>query len=264
MSKKKERDENFENEKEAPKLSSSVSQDDSKKKGVVEAAESKVQKRRKLMAISYKKGPTGVASKSSSSAARAVAAKKANLGEEPTIPARYFMCMYTKRSNKKHKVYEDGVISVDGNIVKLFDMDAKMIGKTNSYSVQNLSDLHAGNELYVGSKELEVANPIDPDKFISGQIFRSANVPIKMENPMVKKETSNKKFKNLGSAKNLDVEKKEIVLAPRYDPNGNISNGFVFAHSEITKNQERMLWFFNDQSREERFLWLWIHTCRRS
>lgn len=178
--------------------------------------EAKVQKRRKLMAISYKKGPTGTGSTTSTSKAASMIRSKV-AANEPTIPARYFLCMHTKRSNKKHKVYEDGVISVEGNIVKLFDMDAKMIGKTNTYSVHNLSDLHPGNELYVGSKELEVSNPVEPEKFISGQVFRNANTPLVLANPMVKPKV--KEFKNHKDAKNLDVERKEIVLAPRYDPN---------------------------------------------
>ena len=131
------------------------------------------------------------------------------------------MCMYTKRSNKKHKVYEDGVISVEGNIVKLYDMEAKVLGKTNTYTVQNLSDLHAGNELFVGAKELEVAAPLDPQKFISGQVFRNHVGVNALANPMLQQapKTKTKEFKMHKDADNLGVERKEIVKSPRYDPN---------------------------------------------
>jgi DNA repair and recombination protein RAD54B len=138
------------------------------------------------------------------------------------VEARYFMCMYTKRSTKKHKVYEDGVIAVEGNIVKLFDMEAKMLGKTNQYTIANLSDLHAGNELFVGAKELEVAQPLDAQKFVSGQVFRKHVGVGAMPNPMtdsnVAKAAKAKNFKSHKDAANLGTEKKEMLKSPRYDP----------------------------------------------
>ena len=112
---------------------------------VPESADAGVMKRRKLLSITYKKGPTKDAPKQEKTAPPPASAGA-------VLETRYFLCMYTKRSNKKHKVYEDGVISVEGNIVKLFDMEAKMLGKTNTYTAQNLSDLHSGNELVVGAK----------------------------------------------------------------------------------------------------------------
>ncbi len=116
---------------------------------------------------------------------------------------------YTKRSQKKHKTYEDGVIVVRGSIVKLFDMEAKMLGQTNSYSVANLLDLHAGNTLVVGAKELEVGAPVEAARFISGQVFRSqgaASVVVAVPKP----PPPGKPFK--GHADALSVEKKAIDL----------------------------------------------------
>jgi DNA repair and recombination protein RAD54B len=134
--------------------------------------------------------------------------------------ARYWMCMYTKRSAKKHKVYEDGVIAVEGNVVKLFDMEAKLLGKTNQYTVANLSDLHAGNELFVGAKELEVAQPLDAQRFVSGQVFRKHVGVAAMPNPMTdaKPKAKAKSFKSHNDAANLGTERKEIAKSPRYDP----------------------------------------------
>src|SRR5262245_40996702 len=118
------------------------------------------------------------------------------------------MCMYTKRSTKKHKVYEDGVISVEGNIVKLYDMEAKVLGKTNQYTIANLADLHAGNELFVGAKELEVAQPLDPQRFVSGQVFRKHVGVQAMPNPMLAgPKVKAKEFKAHNDAANLVTER---------------------------------------------------------
>ncbi len=202
----------------------------SERASVAEAAESGVVKRRKLLAITYKKGPSKHFFFCSVSCSHQACLKGATKSETksdaaspviaPGVEAKYFMCMYTKRSTKKHKVYEDGVISVEGNVVKLFDMEAKVIGKTNQYTAANLADLHAGNELFVGAKELEVAAQIDAAKFISGQVFRKHVGVQAMPNPLAAAAPKKavKDFKSHNDAANLEREKKEIVKTPRHDP----------------------------------------------
>jgi hypothetical protein len=121
--------------------------------GDMDAAQAGLVKKRKLLNISYKKGPTSTTtSTTTTSTASNKTAKSTPSSTTDTPVERYFMAMFTKRSNKKHKVYEDGVIAVCGGIVKLFDMEAKLLGKSNGYTAQNLSDLHAGNELFIGGK----------------------------------------------------------------------------------------------------------------
>lgn len=178
---------------------------------LVDANQGAVLKRRKMMSISYKKtdGP-----KSAPSAAE----PSKSVSPVVSVEAKYFMCMHTKRSNKKHKVYEDGVISVEGNIVKLFDMEAKMLGKTNSYTAQNLSDLHAGNELVVGARELEVAAQIEASRFISGQVFRSNGGPVVAAAPPPPVKFKSKEFKAHEGADASSLEKRSVTLTPRYDP----------------------------------------------
>ena len=167
---------------------------------------------RKLLSIQYKAGPTKEKAVGSSAASSGPPAEE--------LETRYWLCMFTKRSNKKHKVYEDGVISVQGNIVKLFDMEAKQLGKTNTYTVHNLSDLHSGNELFVGAKELEVGQSLDPKKFVTGQVFRNHVSGSKPENIFAVKKTQAKEFKGHKDASNVSAERKSVAKKPRYDPEG--------------------------------------------
>lgn len=88
-------------------------------------------------------------------------------------PSRYWKVFHCKRSNKKHKTYEDGtLISVFLHFPMLFtgvlickaakcilkDMEGKEQGVTSQYSLKTLQTLVLGSTLLIGSRELEVAN----------------------------------------------------------------------------------------------------------
>lgn len=51
-------------------------------------------------------------------------------GEEEKEPSpRYFTVFYAKNSNKKHKNWMDGVITIKGRHVELKDMEAKSLAQ---------------------------------------------------------------------------------------------------------------------------------------
>lgn len=50
-------------------------------------------------------------------------------GQESGPPRRYFSVFYAKNSNKKHKNWMDGVITIKGRRVELKDMEAKSLSQ---------------------------------------------------------------------------------------------------------------------------------------
>eukprot|EP01119_Soliformovum_irregulare_P006693 TRINITY_DN1899_c0_g1_i2.p1 TRINITY_DN1899_c0_g1~~TRINITY_DN1899_c0_g1_i2.p1 ORF type:complete len:857 (+),score=246.36 TRINITY_DN1899_c0_g1_i2:279-2573(+) len=79
--------------------------------------------------------------------------------------------MWCKMSNKKHKTYEDGIIKVEGNRCSMKDLEGKDLGKTSSYTAKTLRELVEGATLTIGQKEVEIANPIPAEEYLSGKIF---------------------------------------------------------------------------------------------
>ncbi len=71
-------------------------------------------------------------------------------------------------------------------------------------------------------QELEVGAKLDPQKFITGQVFRNHASVQTIPNPMLatapKKSPAAQDFKVHKDASNLTTERKEIVKVPRYDP----------------------------------------------
>eukprot|EP01083_Nonionella_stella_P268865 909211_1 len=88
---------------------------------------------------------------------------------KPMVEPKYYSVMYCKRSNKKHKSYQDGVLIVCGNKFTLKDMEGKDIGRPST--LHRMAELGEGSEFYMGSNEIEVSEPIDKDRYESGSIF---------------------------------------------------------------------------------------------
>lgn len=85
---------------------------------------------------------------------------------------RYFSCMHTKRSTKKHKTYDDGVLSFSGTHATLFDMEGKQLAKTLSKH----TDYQSGAQFDIGTFECEITNEVSAAEFTSGRIFVAAGV----------------------------------------------------------------------------------------
>lgn len=70
-------------------------------------------------------------------------------------------------------------------------------------------------------QELEVGAKLDAQKFLTGQVFRNHASTKTIPNPMLAakvKSPAAQSFKVHGDASNLASERKEVVKAPRYDP----------------------------------------------
>ena len=78
------------------------------------------------------------------------------------------MVMFCKRSAKKHKVYDDGVLRCDGAKATLFDLSGKERGKTRYKSAAPMPE---GSTLDVSAYELEIMGPLAAAEFTSGRIF---------------------------------------------------------------------------------------------
>jgi hypothetical protein len=81
---------------------------------------------------------------------------------------------WTKRSNKKHKQFNDGILIIKNRTCFLKDMEGKPLGQTSSYSIKTLSDLKEGNSLEISSKEIEIVKPVPVEDYTSGRIFATA------------------------------------------------------------------------------------------
>ncbi|KAJ4457140.1 putative DNA repair and recombination protein RAD54B [Paratrimastix pyriformis] len=94
---------------------------------------------------------------------------------EPTL--LIFRVMHTKSSAKKHKVYDDGVVTLKGRSCALYDMEGKVVAK--SMVTFPPETLHEGNTIYFGGKEAEVLCPVPAEDFTSGSIFIGTGAPTK-------------------------------------------------------------------------------------
>jgi superfamily II DNA or RNA helicase len=83
-----------------------------------------------------------------------------------------FRAMWTKQSNKKHKVYSDGVVIIRGGVLcVLKDLSGRDIAQTRQYGRSALADLKMGSLLEVGAKDVELMDRVDPEHYRSGAIF---------------------------------------------------------------------------------------------
>ncbi|XP_069701222.1 DNA repair and recombination protein RAD54B-like isoform X2 [Periplaneta americana] len=73
---------------------------------------------------------------------------------------RIFNVVWGKQSKKKHKTWEgDGILEVGEKTVVLKDTDGKILGQTSSRKTATLEE---GSRLFVGSKEVEIIDAVNP------------------------------------------------------------------------------------------------------
>lgn len=87
---------------------------------------------------------------------------------------QYFAVLWTA-DKKKHKTYDDGVLSLDGRLAQLFNTEGRLVAK--EFSRMTGETLSVGGTLTVGRNELEVVNRISREHYESGRIFSSAAAP---------------------------------------------------------------------------------------
>lgn len=90
----------------------------------------------------------------------------------------YFAVLYTKRSRKKNKVFQDGFISLrNDKVLTLLDEAGGKVAQSSSRSA--LGGLKEGNTLELNSFELEIDHVIPAEEFLTGRMFLSTtNIPI--------------------------------------------------------------------------------------
>ncbi|XP_065574814.1 DNA repair and recombination protein RAD54B-like isoform X2 [Artemia franciscana] len=81
----------------------------------------------------------------------------------------YFSAVWGKQSNRKHKKWEgDGVLVVSKKCVTLIDSDGKELGKLSN---SKLKTFESGERFYLGSREVEILDPISQSDFLKGRCF---------------------------------------------------------------------------------------------
>jgi DNA repair and recombination protein RAD54B len=104
--------------------------------------------------------------------ASAIGKGKADACTAPSLTL-YFGALYTKRSKKKNKVFQDGFILLrDDRYISLLNHVGKQIAKTSS--TKPMGGLKEGNTLDINTFELEVTQPLEQADFDSGRIFLAA------------------------------------------------------------------------------------------
>ena len=100
-------------------------------------------------------------------------AARGPLSSGPKPEPRYYKCLYTKRSNKKHKSYQDGVLTCVGRTCTLQNFeDGKQLSKANHVKGAR-EDMLADDSYFldVGSWEVEVGEGISEEDYLAGRCF---------------------------------------------------------------------------------------------
>lgn len=145
----------------------------------------------------------------------------------------YFAVMYTKRSKKKHKVYQDGMIIVKNDRkVELQNEEGKKISSANFATA--LGGLKDGNSLEIGTFELEVQNAIPADQYMSGQLFLQTPAPGPIGFSLSRNSTASGKFKSVRPKDS--ASKSSLIQEPRpmHDPTA--KNAIVLQSSYVSSS----------------------------
>ncbi|MDP2435180.1 MAG: DEAD/DEAH box helicase [archaeon] len=87
----------------------------------------------------------------------------------------YWRVMWCKASRKKHKSYNDGVLSIKSSgAMMLQDMDGTAIGRTTSYNKTVPAKPSSGDTLEFSGKEIELAQTLAEEEYLSGALFKKA------------------------------------------------------------------------------------------
>ena len=87
----------------------------------------------------------------------------------PTDIHKHFKVLLTRKSSKKHKTYEDGVLVITHKKSTLFDLEGKKLLERPS-SI-DLRELQVGEQITMGLYEIEVDALISKEDYISGKCF---------------------------------------------------------------------------------------------
>jgi SNF2 family DNA or RNA helicase len=89
--------------------------------------------------------------------------------KDPTDIHKHFKVLLTRKSTKKHKTYEDGVLVINLKKSTLFDIEGKKL--LDRPSSLDLRELQVGEQITMGLYEIEVDSLISKEDYISGKCF---------------------------------------------------------------------------------------------
>ncbi|KAL0479085.1 DNA repair and recombination protein RAD54 [Acrasis kona] len=102
--------------------------------------------------------------------------EKVEVEGEPSEFLSIWNVMYAKRSNKKHKSYDDGILLVKEKRYILHDTSGKVVvQKIVSKTIDNLRE---GDVVEIGAKEVEFMSKIKEEDYISGKVFLQFQTPV--------------------------------------------------------------------------------------
>lgn len=138
-------------------ISSSIEMDENEK--------AKIQSTEKISPLTNKpkinKGPlkqlvkiiTPISSSSKEAPKNSTETSPSKNGDSALIVYKIF---HTKRSNKKHKNWDEGILTIKGTLCTLKDMHGTDLAKSSSNSLKSLKELESGKTITVGAYEIEV------------------------------------------------------------------------------------------------------------
>jgi SNF2 family DNA or RNA helicase len=143
--------------------------------------------------------------------------EEGNDNQSLTESYKVYSVMHCKWSKKKHKVYEDGVMLIQGRKLTLKDMTGKDITKS-LLGNDVLSRLQEGENFVSGGREIEISCQLNEEEFISGKIFMSHT---SNSSTTVNVPTSLKSRPFIPPTKGgVQTSPKPIVIKSLFDPNG--------------------------------------------
>lgn len=89
--------------------------------------------------------------------------------KDPTDIQKYFKVLLTRKSTKKHKTYEDGVLVITRMKSTLYDLEGKKL--LDRPSSIDLRELQVGEQITMAHYEIEVDQLISKEDYISGKCF---------------------------------------------------------------------------------------------
>ena len=117
-------------------------------------------------------------------AAPAFVSKPVDVSEKQTAKRYLYEVMFCKRSNKKRKTYDDGLLIISSK-KKAYLKD--MSGKDIAYSQAKFETMEEGETFLFGGWEAEVVKGVTEEEYTSGRFFIQNTVSVTVKRPVLPK-----------------------------------------------------------------------------
>ena len=130
------------------------------------------------------KPPMKLKKKNTGFAAPAFVKKPVDVSEKPTAKRYLYEVMFCKRSKKKRKIYDDGLLIISSK-KKAYLKD--MSGKDIAYSQAKFETMEEGETFLFGGWEAEVVKGVTEEEYTSGRFFIQNSVSVVVKRPVIPK-----------------------------------------------------------------------------